>query len=216
MIDGRRQAFTLIELLVVIAIIAILASMLLPALGNAREMAKQLACVSNVSQLSKALSLYTSDWNGSFSGTGDAWHWPSKMGMYLNLQKFPVGGDYSHSPQVLCTKLDLSALAAYKCGYLLNEEATYSPAGNFAPFSSTSPNTKPLSSLSKPSELAMFICGTGAGYYVNRYYIRAGTFGMYHPNLKTCLSFADGHAGSRKILIGDPGDWNTSLFVPQY
>ena len=57
----RYKKFTLIELLVVIAIIGILASMLLPALGKARERAKTAVCVSNISQVNKALNLYTAD-----------------------------------------------------------------------------------------------------------------------------------------------------------
>ena len=58
---SKHNKFSLIEILVVVAIIAILTSLLLPALGQARKKSKLAVCTSNIKQISNAIYMYISD-----------------------------------------------------------------------------------------------------------------------------------------------------------
>ncbi len=83
----QLKKFTLIELLVVIAIIAILASMLLPALSKARERAQGIKCTSNMKQVNLGAIMYVGDNNESFpsmdNGPTRYFQWDQRIGPYV-------------------------------------------------------------------------------------------------------------------------------------
>lgn len=93
----------MIELLVVIAIIAILASLLLPALAKAKESGRRIHCVNNLHQLALALQLYADDHEGVYPVHAERGRWPHTMYEYYGEVKLLLCPSDGPSPKTFGT-----------------------------------------------------------------------------------------------------------------
>jgi prepilin-type N-terminal cleavage/methylation domain-containing protein/prepilin-type processing-associated H-X9-DG protein len=98
----RRPAFTLVELLVVIGIIALLISILLPALSKAQQQAQQTVCMSNMRNLGQAVAIYQAENHGAFPSMGANWsaNHINAPTVWSELTSIPVASTARYCPTV--------------------------------------------------------------------------------------------------------------------
>ena len=202
----NKKSFTLIELLVVIAIIAILASMLLPALQQARNRAKQTTCVNNLGQIGKAASFYGDDyadfpmpWRSKPSSSGSVVWCRGLINGYLPASDpfSPVGGANYVSGKMYRHKL--------ACPNVQTRECTYTPNG-FTPSYALNGNVLDCNRghtvrkrFLRPSRTLVW--GESRSATIHRGFSTKGTSVdviMLRHNSAMNVCFMDGHVESRK------------------
>lgn len=160
---AARTGFTLIELLVVVAVIGILAGILLPALGKAKEKAQRVTCVSNLKQVGIAIQMYA-DANDDtlpgpvFSGarasydknssTELIWYIAEELGAPRPSPQTAVA-DVFVCPGYLRRAPGLTSMIGRKC-YLLNDDVDPNPLNRVPPFG------YPIAPISAPLKLTGF------------------------------------------------------------
>jgi prepilin-type N-terminal cleavage/methylation domain-containing protein len=118
---ARDVGFTLIELLIVIAIIAILASMLLPALSRAKETARRISCVNNLKGLSASAVMYVDDNRGVCPPRSAVERWPAEFqGNFKEVRLLRCPTDGPQTPSTGATDTNRFPADAAPRSYIIN------------------------------------------------------------------------------------------------
>ena len=208
--------FTLIELLVVITIIAILASMLLPALNRAKEKGRHIVCISNLKQLGIAVMLYADDHNNNMPATPDTnTVWASSPDFCSNITLGQISDPYSILPILNCPTADADEsygvwafLPDHKLGYNMNTRIYFWCSIHQYTHRHTS-----LAYYSRPTETILMTDGDGGGTDFPPASPLDGLFNVeFRHNLGFDILWLDGHVIFRyKPILPtelDPVDMN--------
>jgi prepilin-type N-terminal cleavage/methylation domain-containing protein len=209
-----KRAFTLIELLVVIAIIGILAALLLPALGRARDRAKRSACLNNLKQIDVAVLMYANDNSQTLPDEADAFN-EDVFDFYKELVKSYAGLTGASSTN---DKLFVCPAERILPTYGLRSQSSNCDYSSY-PFNRPVNGIK-VPAIPDPVKTAVVLDGSaewGLSWHQPEpaAFMVSDDVGYMHPAFNDALnvvSFADGHVSYIKIY--NDGQWQSWAYNP--
>ena len=213
-----KRNFTLVELLIVVAIIAILASMILPALRSTLDKARAISCTNNQKQLGTATFLYVDDNKGFlpanskyYSSSATEAHWPTFLWSYITHE--PITSNFAYLKQLpdgtFEPKLNMFRCPAVLEPFKVSVEMKHIGMNAYLTQAPSYEHNLFITKCRWPSERMLY-----ADYYASAYTttVSIGRITYLHPGLTATVTHLDGHVKAWNMNAVPQSGWDSRFW----